>query len=175
MKKIFIVLIFFSILISLISCSSKNVGQNSLIEKSERRLAPDFTLSTLDGGVVQLSNFKGKVILIDFWAEWCGPCKIATPTIIKMYEKYNDKDLVVFGINLDDKKDLDKAINYVKEKDIKYYILIDGFSVAQKYNVTGIPKFVLIDKKGYIAAELVGAREDLENLLDANIKSLLNE
>ncbi len=175
MKKLIIFLLFVSLLITLISCGNKNEVQDNLIKKSNRKLAPDFSLSTLDGGVVQLSNFKGKVILIDFWAEWCGPCKQATPTIIKIYENFKDRGLSVFGINLDDKNDLEKVIDYVKEKNIKYYTLIDGFQVAQKYNVSGIPKFVLIDKNGYIASEIVGAREDLESLLNANIKKLLSE
>jgi len=145
------------------------------ISQENRKEAPDFTLSTLDGGVIQLSNFRGKVVLIDFWAEWCGPCKTATPSIISLYNKFKDKDLRVFGINLDDKSDLDKVVKYVKDKKIEYPILIEGFPAASKYGVSGIPRFVLIDKNGKIAFELIGAVENLENILTVNIESLLKE
>lgn len=177
MKKIKSILIIFLILILfftfIYSCGKKVDTNNS--NTSNRKEAPDFTLSTLDGGVIRLSDFKGRVVLIDFWAEWCGPCKRATPTIASLYKKYKNSDFIVFGINLDDKKDLDKVINYVKEHGIEYPTLIDGFSVASKYNVTGIPKFILIDKNGKIALEVVGARDDLESLLKSNIEKLLKE
>lgn len=170
---IFIILIFFSSFI--FSCTKKSETNPSTISEESRKEAPDFKLQTLDGGVVQLSSFKGKVVLLDFWAEWCGPCKIAAPTVISLYNKYKDKGLRVFGVNLDDIKDIEKVRSYVKEEGVPYPILLEGFPAASKYGVTGIPKFVLIDKNGKIALEVVGAREDLETLLKVNIESLLKE
>ena len=170
---IFVILIFFSSFI--LSCSEKEVINVSTIEKENRKEAPDFTLSTLDGGVIQLSGFKGKVILLDFWTEWCGPCKIAAPTVISLYNKYKDKGLRVFGVNLDDIKDIEKVRSYVKNEGVPYPILLEGFPAASKYDVSGIPKFVLIDKDGKIAFEVVGAVDNLESILKVNIESLLNE
>ncbi len=170
---IFIILFLFSTLI--FSCTKKVDNTPTTISEENRKEAPDFTLSTLDGGVVQLSGFKGKVVLLDFWAEWCGPCKKAAPTVISLYKNYKDKGLRVFGINLDDIKDIDKVRSYVKNENVPYPILLEGFPAANKYSVSGIPKFVLIDKNGKIAFEVTGALDNLESILKVNIESLLNE
>ncbi|MGQ9845040.1 MAG: TlpA family protein disulfide reductase [Caldisericia bacterium] len=176
LKKIYLIIItlfFFSTII--FSCTKKVDVKPPTIVKENRKEAVDFTLQTLDGGVIQLSSFKGKVVLLDFWAEWCGPCKIAAPTIISLYKNYKDKGLRVFGVNLDDKKDIEKIISYVKNENVPYPTLLEGFPVAIKYGVTGIPKFVLIDKDGKIALEIVGAVNNLENILKISIESLLKE
>lgn len=176
LKKIYLIIIilfFFSTII--FSCTKRVDVKPTTIIKENRKEAIDFTLQTLDGGLVQLSSFKGKVVLLDFWAEWCGPCKIAAPTVISLYKNYKDKGLIVFGVNLDDKKDIEKVMSYVKNEKIPYPILLEGFPVASKYGVTGIPKFVLIDKEGKIAFEIVGAVNNLENILKINIESLLKE
>lgn len=176
LKKIYLIIIilfFFSTII--FSCTKKVEVKPTTIIKENRKEAIDFTLQTLDGGLVQLSSFKGKVVLLDFWAEWCGPCKIAAPTVISLYKNYKDKGLRAFGVNLDDKKDIEKVMSYVKNEKIPYPILLEGFPVASKYGVTGIPKFVLIDKEGKIAFEIVGAVNNLENILKINIESLLKE
>lgn len=170
---IFIIILFFTTLI--LSCTKKTEMNPTTISEENRKEAPDFTLQTLDGGVIQLSSFKGKVVLLDFWAEWCGPCKKATPTIVLLYNKYKDRGLRVFGVNLDDKSDINKVITYVNDNKIEYPVLIDGFPAASKYSVTGIPKFVLIDKNGKIALEVVGAIDNLESFLKVNIESLLKE
>lgn len=176
LKKIFlIIIILFFFSTTIFSCTKKVDVKPTTIVKENRKEAKDFILQTLDGGVVQLSSFKGKVVLIDFWADWCSPCKIAAPAIISLYKNYKDKGLRVFGVNLDDKKDIEKVISYVKNEGITYPILLEGFPVASKYGVTGIPTFVLIDKEGKIAFEVVGAVNDLENILKINIESLLKE
>jgi len=175
------ILILLVLLISFASCSKKsnvsNVGNlpNNFIKKENRVSAPTFALSTIDGGFISLDEFKGKVVLLDFWAEWCGPCKRATPIIVSLYEKYKSKGLVVIGMNLDDESDFDKVRSYIKETKISYFITVKGFSVAQKYGVSGIPKFVLIDKDGKIALTITGVIPTLKEDLENSIIQLLEE
>ncbi|MCX8095175.1 MAG: TlpA family protein disulfide reductase [Caldisericia bacterium] len=177
---ILIILIFF---ISLSSCSKKvdnsNVSTSNLpndfIVKEKREVAHNFGLSTIDGGYLTLNEFKGKVVLLDFWAEWCGPCKKSTPIIVSLYNKYKDRGFVVIGMNLDDESDFDKVIDYIKKSKIEYPITIKGFNIAQKYGVSGIPKFFLIDKEGKIALTITGLSTTLENDLKNSIEFLLKE
>ncbi len=185
MKKfLFIFTIFLILTITLISCKAKNENINnssnqtlprSFIEKEKRVEAYDFGLSTIDGGYITLNEFKGKVVLLDFWAEWCGPCKRVTPTIVSLYNKYKDKGFVAIGMNLDNESDFDKVIDYIKQSKINYPITIKGFNVAQKYGVKGIPRFFLIDKEGKIALSIEGAVPTLENDLKSSIEFLLKE
>lgn len=185
MKKfLFIFTIFLILTITLLSCTSKNENTNNsfdqtlpsgFIEKDKRVEAYDFGLSTIDGGYITLNEFKGKVVLLDFWAEWCGPCKRATPIIVSLYNKYKDKGFVAIGMNLDNESDFDKVIDYIKQSKINYPITIKGFYVAQKYGIKGIPRFFLIDKEGKIALSIEGVIPTLENDLKNSIEFLLKE
>lgn len=119
---------------------------------------PDFNVTTLKGDNISLSKFKGKVVLIDFWATWCGPCRQEMPAVKKIWGKYKDNDFTIIGISLDsDREPLD---NYIKNQNITWHQYYDGQGwqnkVAQLYGVTGIPFTVLLNKKGEVAA--VGLR-----------------
>lgn len=185
MKKFLLILsIFLILIITFSSCTKKNENLDTtsnmtlpsgFIEKEKRVEAYDFGLSTIDGGYITLKEFKGKVVLLDFWAEWCGPCKKATPTIVSIYNKYKDKGFIAIGMNLDDESDFDKVIDYVKQSKINYPITIKGFNVAQKYGIKGIPRFFLIDKDGKIALSIEGAVPTLESDLKSSIEFLLKE
>ena len=125
--------------------------------------APEFELSTAAGKVVKLSDFKGKVVLIDFWASWCGPCRQENPHVIALYEKYKGKGFDVFGVSLDDDKEawltaLKKdGIPYTQVSDLKGW----ESSIAALYQVEAIPATFLLDKEGKIVAK--GLRgEELE-------------
>jgi peroxiredoxin len=133
--------------------------------------APNFTLPDANGKTISLSELNGKVVLLDFWASWCGPCRRANPKVVKLYNKYKDKGLVVLGVSLDEKKaDWLKAIAADK---INYLQVLDGAGWAAKtpaaYGVEAIPATFLINQNGIIVAtDLEG--EALEN----QIKKLLN-
>ena len=135
------------------------------------QIAPEISLPGVNDSPVKLSSFKGKVVLIDFWASWCGPCRAAIPSVIKLYDKYKAKGFEVFGVSIDSKKkDWLKAIAQDK---ITYPQVNDKAGWYSKttevYGVNAIPNTFLLDKTGKIVAiDLDG--EQLEN----KIKALLN-
>ncbi len=122
---------------------------------SEGETAPDFTLEDPDGNPVKLSSLRGKYVLIDFWASWCGPCRMENPNVVKMYNKYKDKNFEIYGVSLDkDKKAWLKAIKddgliWVHGSDLKYW----QSDVGQAYGVSAIPATFLLDKDGKIVAK----------------------
>ncbi len=118
-------------------------------------LAPDFTLDSPEGEKIALSSLRGQYVLIDFWASWCGPCRVENPNVVKMYNKYKEKGFTIYGVSLDkDKKAWVNAIEkdkltWVHGSDLKYW----QNEVAQNYGVTGIPATFLLDKDGKIIAK----------------------
>jgi thiol-disulfide isomerase/thioredoxin len=121
------------------------------------KAALDFTLADLAGKSKRLSGFKGKVVLIDFWATWCGPCRMEMPEIEKLHARYRADGLVVLGINCSESPT--RAGAFVDKYDYTFPILLDrDGAVARLYGIDGIPTVVVIDRKGNVAAHLVGAR-----------------
>ncbi len=137
-------------------------------------LAPDFTLQTLDGQEIALSKLKGKVILLDFWATWCAPCRESIPHLIQLY-KANQKDgLEVIGMNMD-RGDTDTVRHFVKSMDIPYPIAITSQDVERSYGVTGLPTTILIDKDGKIRERMVGFSGEIATRLTAVTADLISE
>jgi len=121
-------------------------------------MAPDFTLMDDKNMEHTLSSFKGKIVLIDFWATWCGPCKKELPNIIALHELYKDKGLVVIGVSVD--KDKEAWLKMLKEKNMTYLNLLDNKNVSNNsYQVTGIPQIILIGKDGRILAKNIRGEE----------------
>jgi thiol-disulfide isomerase/thioredoxin len=132
-------------------------------------VAPNFTAHTPDGKAVKLSDYKGKVVILDFWATWCGPCMVSMPGLEKVYQQVKNKDVVVLSLNTWDDKDDFKA--WVKENGgTKYHFNfvrdpaegdregIRKASIAKRlYSVPGIPTMYVIDKQGKIAGSFVGS------------------
>ncbi len=117
--------------------------------------APDFTLKTIAGEEVSLASLTGKVVLLDFWATWCGPCKAAMPEMQKIADDYKDKGVVVYGVNVWEKKE-DAAKKYIESKGFTYPTLLSGDDLAKAYGITGIPTLVVIGKDGKITETEVG-------------------
>jgi len=123
--------------------------------------APQFTLTDLDGKNVSLSDYKGKVVILDFWATWCGPCKASFPAMLKTIEKYkNDKDVVFLFINtwqteIDKKKN---AEDFIKENKYTFHVLLDNENkVVADFKVSSIPTKFVIDKNGNSRFNVVGS------------------
>ena len=134
--------------------------------------APAFKLTSLAGPEVTLDSLKGKVVLLDFWATWCGPCKQIMPVIQKLSEEFKDKDVAIFGVNTWEKKD-DAAKKYMESKKYTYGCLLAGEDLAKTYGITGIPTLIIINKDGTIAKAEVGAGGNVEADLRAAITAAL--
>jgi thiol-disulfide isomerase/thioredoxin len=120
---------------------------------SPGKIAPDFSQSKQDGKPLKLSDLKGKVVLIDFWASWCGPCRRENPNVVKLYEKYQKNGFTVLSVSLDQNKD--QWLAAVKKDNLtwpNHVSDLKGWSneAAKQYKVTGIPFTVLVDKEGKI-------------------------
>ena len=127
--------------------------------------APDFTLSGLDGQLVRLSDFKGKVVILDFWATWCPPCRAELPHFKALYSKYRTQGLEIVGVALDD-GGASVVRPFVQAQGITYPILIGDEKVTQAYGgIRGIPTTFVIDREGQIVNKYVGyqSREVFES------------
>lgn len=156
----------FGVLALIFLIFSSNSTQAQLQEGTK---APAFTLKNLDGKSVKLSDFKGKVLIIDFWATWCPPCKAEIPDFIDLYKTYQKKGLVILGIALDDKE---KVSKFAKDYNINYPIVIGDQSISALYGgITGIPTTFIIDRKGVIKAVHVGYKT--KDVFEKEIKALL--
>ncbi|HYM82142.1 MAG TPA: redoxin domain-containing protein [Candidatus Limnocylindria bacterium] len=123
------------------------------------KVAADFTLKGLDGKTTTLSKLRGKVVLLDFWATWCGPCRIEMPRLQTLHREFKTKGLVVLGIN--QRETPKRAQDFMKKYGYTFPTLLDTQSaVAEKYQVQGIPTLVVVDPKGTIAAHFIGVREE---------------
>jgi len=143
-------------------------------KKTSSAMAPDFTLKTLDGKEIALSQFKGKVILLDFWATWCGPCRESTPHLIQLYKAHRESGFELIGMSVD--KGDDKVVrNFVRSMDIPYPIVIAPEELVKNYRVTGIPTTFLIDKEGKIRERTAGFNSAIAQQMAAKIADLTSE
>ncbi len=134
-------------------------------------LAPDFTLKTLDGQEITLSQLKGKVVLLDFWTTWCGPCRESIPHLIQLYNDYREKGFELIGMDVD-KGDVETVRKFVKSMDIPYPIVVAPEEVARSYRVNGIPTTILIDKEGNIRERVAGFSNAISQRLAAKVAEL---
>lgn len=134
-----------------------------------------FRVTGTEGQVIDLSEYKGKVVLLDFWATWCGPCRMTIPSLVETYKKYNDKGFEVIGISLDQNRTA--FDRYIKQNGMTWDHYFDGRGwsneLAMKYKVRGIPAAFLIDREGKIRFRLTTATQS--KALEKEIEALMKE
>jgi thiol-disulfide isomerase/thioredoxin len=133
--------------------------------------APLWTLPTPDGGTLSLEDLRGKVVILDFWATWCGPCRQVMPHLQSVHENHGD-ELVVIGVNTWENAD---PMVFMEENGYTYQVVLEGDEVAQQYFVEGIPTFYVIDQDGVVAFHAVGSDPANAEALDEIIATLLGE
>lgn len=139
----------------------------------KRAAAPLFSVAA-DSGQVALGDFKGRVVLVDFWASWCGPCRQSFPWLNEMQSRHGGDGFVVIGVNLDEERSA--AQRFLKELPASFRIGYDPEGkVAESYQVKGMPSSYLIDRQGRMRVAHVGFREKDKQALETEIKALLNE
>ena len=133
--------------------------------------APDFTLPAVDGSMVSMSDYSGKVILVDFWATWCPPCQEMIPILSKLHKKYSEKGLVILGVSLD-KDGLGVLGTFVHENMIPYKVVMGDNRISNAFGgVSSIPTLYMVDREGRLVRKLTGYHS--YNQLEEQVKKYL--
>lgn len=136
--------------------------------------APLFTLTDINGADFSLDDFKGKVVILDFFATWCGPCRTQMPHLSQICEKYNNSKVIVISISIDPRTDtLEKLKQFASDNDMTWIVARDTTEVSKSYRVTKIPTLFIIDQKGIIRYVHVGPAS--ASTLSSEIDSLLKQ
>ena len=165
---------------NVIASTQQDVAQHALdnaVGIDVGNVAPDFTLNNLYGTKVNLSDYMGTVVLLEFWASWCLPCNEAIPPMKALQGRYNDKDFIIVAVALDEGTNMsDKLSKFVDEHEINYPVLLHEESVIKTYKVKSIPTTFIIDKHGRIANKYIGLDENnFANAIPSQIERLLQE
>ena len=170
MKNIFAVIVIAYLVFSPAACKKKEAGVEAG-PLSIGDIAPGFTSNDVNGNTVRLSDYRGKVVLIEFWATWCGPCRELTPVLNKIYEKYKDKGFVVLALTPEENTNTVKS--YIKENNVTYPVLIIDMKTTRRYGVISIPASFLISRDGRVAEKHLGVTQDIVQELSSGIEKLL--
>ena len=166
-KRISIVLFLVLLLSALYACGkeSRNNAEREVVEDDKwialekGKIAKDFTLKDLKGNSVSLSDFKGKIVFLNFWATWCAPCRHEMPSMEKLHNKYKGGDLVVLAVSTD-RKGEEVVKPFIDEHGYTLPILIDSASdVSDEYGVFALPTTFIIGRDGKIVEMIQGGRE----------------
>jgi cytochrome c biogenesis protein CcmG, thiol:disulfide interchange protein DsbE len=171
MKKLILIAVVIVVAIVFYKAARRHTAQTAApASATSHSLAPDFSLTDLDGKPLDLSTYRGKVVLLDFWATWCTPCRAEIPHFIEFQNNYRDQGLQVIGVSMDD--DLKPVGPFYKEYKMNYPVALGNDKLAQAYGgILGLPVTFLIGRDGHIQAKYVGAVEI--SSIEQGIKSLL--
>ncbi len=152
------------------ACSSapRSVRAGGIKTEKDRKAAPDFALKDSTGKTVKLSDFRGKVVLLNFWATWCGPCKMEIPWFMEFEQKHKDQGLVILGVAMDD-DGWDVVKPYLERYRVNYRVVMGTPEVADLYGgVESLPTTFLLDREGRVARMHIGlvSKKDYQDDID---------
>jgi peroxiredoxin len=169
---IIVVVLLVALMLYFASHRVRRTGGSSTPRITQSSVAPDFSLESLDGGTMRLSDLRGKAVLLNFWATWCGPCKIEMPWFVDLQNQYRSQGLQIVGVAMDDasKDDIKK---FAKDMGVNYPILIGKEAVGDQYGgVPALPETFLIGRDGKIVDKIIGLRGKSE--IEDSIKKALD-
>ena len=151
------------------ACSTPGTSVRAAVKpEKDRKRAPDFALKDSNGTQVKLSDYRGKVVLLNFWATWCGPCKIEIPWFIEFEQKFKDQGFAVLGVSMDE--DGWEAVKpYIANRKINYRVLLGDERVGDLYGgIESLPSTFIIDREGKIASVHIGlvGKKDYEQEIE---------
>jgi peroxiredoxin len=152
--------------LTITACSNSGTTARAAVKaEKDRKKAPDFTLKDANGAAVKLSDYRGKVVLLNFWATWCGPCKIEIPWFMEFEQKFKDRGFAVLGVSMDE--DGWEAVKpYLENRKVNYRVVLGDDTVGNLYGgIESLPTTFVIDRDGRVASIHIGlvGKRDYEN------------
>ena len=158
-KRALAILFLFSLLFSCSRKSGEEAKGPLSVGVDAGYLAPDFMVKNLRGGMASLSQYRGKVVLINFWATWCGPCKMEMPSMEALYRSYSRSDFEILAVSIDTIGEPPVRL-FVEDFGFSFPVLMDDeFEVNDRYQVRVVPTSILVDRKGKVAQRFLGAKD----------------
>lgn len=152
-------------------CVANSAQKQSLHEMTDKKLAPDFVLKDIDGNEHRLSNYRGKVVLVNFWATWCPPCRDEMPSMDRAYKKFKKAGMVILAIDIGE--DEDDIFKFTADYPVSFPLLMDkDSSVIRQWAVTALPTTYIVDPAGRLFYRAVGGREWDDDALITQLMSL---
>jgi peroxiredoxin len=171
MKRLSLAVIMLSAVVLFVTASCKK-GETPLPVIGNR--APSFTVSDTDGKKVSLSDLSGKIIILDFWATWCAPCKASTRELEKLHEKYKERGVVILGVSMDVGKSAAAQVKaFAGKNGLTYRMLMDDGRMSKAYAVRNIPAAFILDRKQMILKIYPGYLTGLGTMIEKELDGLL--
>lgn len=171
-KKTSLLCISFIMFLALAGCKGKKGGEETKAPPLKGDVAVDVTLQDLEGKKIKLSQFKGKVVMLNFWATWCPPCREEMPSMDAMYQKFKGTDLVMLAVSIDE--NAETVREFMKKNNYTMPVYHDpNKDAGAAYGITGVPETFIIDKKGVIAEKVIGPMDWMKPEVTDFIQGLL--